>query len=153
MTRKHIYTQTVSILSSFFYSSASTTLIISRFFIQFTSPFLNYSLCFSKIFFIFPAHTHPPTVRFATPIATAILCFLSKYKIKHNIYIQNICTFAFFPYLSFSHCSRRRFLLSTGTRKHRIIKFKLCIKTKHTLLSDLYLVAHNATAIINTEIP
>lgn len=96
MTRKHIYTQTVSILSSFFYSSASTTLIISRFFIQFTSPFLNYSLCFSKIFFIFPAHTHPPTVRFATPIATAILCFLSKYKIKHNIYIQNICTFAFF---------------------------------------------------------
>ena len=103
MTRKHIYTQTVSILSSFFYSSASTTLIISRFFIQFTSPFLNYSLCFSKIFFIFPAHTHPPTVRFATPIATAILCFLSKYKIKHNIYIQNICTFAFFPYLSFSH--------------------------------------------------
>ena len=103
MTRKHIYTQTVSILSSFFYSSASTTLIISRFFIQFTSPFLNYSLCFSKIFFIFPAHTHPPTVRFATPIATAILCFLSKIQNQtqhiHTKYLY-FCFFSisfFFP--------------------------------------------------------
>ena len=100
MTRKHIYTQTVSILSSFFYSSTSTTLIISRFFYPVYFPLLNCSLCFSKIFFIFPAHTHPPTARFATPIATAILCFLPKYKIKHNIYIQNICFFSissFFP--------------------------------------------------------
>lgn len=151
MTRKHIYTQTVSILSSFFYSSTSTTLIISRFYPVYF-PLLNCSLCFSKIFFIFPAHTHPPTVRVCYANSNSYTLFLIQIQNQTQHIHTKYLYFCFFPYLSFSHCSRRRFLLSTGTRKHRIIKFKLCIKTKHTLLSDLYLVAHNATAIINTEI-